>query len=154
MLTTGAGVLLPKIEPGRKEVARPTASVSKNVKSVQELESFHGRVGRLEMWDMSEFTRLKSFLESFRQFLKKKSSPSGVSVPSDVALSGGLVSFLYLLCKHVQTALAVSEECIVLDCATPAPLTLTHTAGETPPSHGTVDFNNTTVFAGAQQTPG
>ena len=56
--------------------------MSKNVKSVQELESFHGRVGRLEMWDMSEFTRSKSvFWSPLGNFLKKKSSPGGASVP-------------------------------------------------------------------------
>lgn len=47
-LTTGAGALLPKIVPGRKEVARLIAGVSKNVKSVQELESYCGRIGRIE----------------------------------------------------------------------------------------------------------
>ena len=47
-LTTGAGALLPKIVPGRKEVASLIAGVSKNVKSVQELESYRGRIGRIE----------------------------------------------------------------------------------------------------------
>lgn len=62
---------------------------------------------------------------------------------------------LYLLCKHVQTELAGSEECIVLDCATLPPLTPhTHTAREKPLSRATVDFSNTTVFACAKQTPG
>lgn len=90
-------------------------------------------------------TVLRKFLESFRQFLREKSSPSGVSVPKHVALRwlGQFPCICFVNTFRLRLLFLRNALCWIVQLQLQV---TSHTQPEKRHRHGTVDFNNTTVL--------